>query len=126
MKILVTGSRDWTGVEPIRKVLERLPARTIVVHGGARGADSIADQVARELGFEVRCYPINPRAWEELGKRAGPLRNSYMLASEHPDKNGIHIDQAFAFAEDFAKARGTRDMVLKARAVGLNVEVFSV
>lgn len=96
---------------------------TTVVHGGARGADSIADLVARELGFEVRCYPAD---WTKHGRAAGPLRNAEMLEREHPDAEGDPINFVLAFSKDFARSRGTADMIKRSQSVGLIIERFSV
>lgn len=52
----------------------------MILHGGARGADRLADIIARALGFEVEVYPAD---WT-LGKYAGILRNLEMLDSK-PD-----------------------------------------
>jgi hypothetical protein len=88
--------------------MRRLPPGTIVVHGGAPGLDNIAGYVARLCGFEVRVYPAlaHGRKWPE----AGPLRNTEMLEKEHPDMEGVLIDQAFLFHEDPGLGKGTRDM----------------
>lgn len=109
MKVLVTGSRSWTMHGPVRKRLAACPPGTIVVHGDARGADSVADILARELGFEVRSYPAE---WDKYAKAAGQIRNAMMLKAEHPDKDGAYIDKCFAFtAIELEKSKGTHGMV---------------
>lgn len=50
MRILVTGSRDWTDGSTIRVVLASLADRNrtaILVHGDCRGADWIARDIWR-------------------------------------------------------------------------------
>jgi hypothetical protein len=127
VKVLVTGSRTWTNRAAIRRELEKLPPGTIVVHGGARrGADQIADEIARILGFEVRVYPVSSQDWSEMGLAAGPIRNSKMLTKEHPDSEGKIIDCGLAFTLDLSKSKGTRDMVRKARAAFIPMDVFSI
>jgi hypothetical protein len=123
MKVLVCGSREWTNRDAIWRELKKLPAGTIIVHGAARGADQMAGEIGRLLGFEVRPYPAD---WGNDGKAAGPIRNSRMLSEEHPDKEGVYFDRVLAFAVDFAKARGTTDMMGKARVAGIHVEPFSL
>lgn len=123
MKVLVCGSRDWTRWEVIRRELMKLPPGTIIVHGRARGADMLADEVAKSLGLSVRGYPAD---WDQFGIRAGPIRNTEMLEKEHPDQDGVFIDFALAFAADFAIARGTGDMMRKCRRKGIRVEAYSV
>lgn len=81
MKVLITGSRNWTDREVIKYHLADLPADTTVIHGAARGADQLADSVARELGFEVIAVPAD---WTLHGRAAGPIRNQRML-EHNPD-----------------------------------------
>lgn len=101
--------------------LRKLPAGSVIIHGAHwQGADHIADEVARELGFEVRLYPAK---WASWGRAAGPRRNSEMLVLEHLP--GDPIEVCLAFAEDFTQAAGTKDMQRKARAAGIRVESFS-
>jgi hypothetical protein len=81
----------------------------VIVHGAARGADSIADQMARELG--VRTIPI-PAQWKVHGKAAGPIRNQQML-DEHPD---IAITYAFRLE---GRSNGTDDMISRSKDAGI-------
>ena len=109
MKILVTGDREWTSLEKIASVLEDAltefhiqPQDVILIHGAARGADSIAGLIGEELGMDVRSYPAK---WDKYGRAAGPIRNKEML-DDNPD-----IDLALAFHPDLSKSKGTRDMI---------------
>jgi len=106
MKIIVFGSREWMDEGIIYRVLSKLPKDTILVTGYARGADRIADNIGRRLGFDVRAYPAN---WDKHGNSAGPIRNREMLAKEHPDAKGIKIDKAFGFSTG-RENKGTHDM----------------
>lgn len=118
MKVLVTGDREWTDRAMIRRELAKLPSGTIVVHGGARGADTIAGEIAKELGFVVRVYPAD---WNGQGKAAGPIRNSTMLVREHRPEEPINL--VLAFHHDLSKSRGTRDMVTKSKNAGIDVRL---
>jgi hypothetical protein len=122
MKILACGSRDWCNVLTIRNAFESFPLGTLIVHGGARGADTIIDKVARVLGFTVRVYPAD---WAKDGKAAGPIRNSRMLSEEHPDKDGVNIDRCLAFSTHVETSKGTLDMVRKAHGKGIPVVVYN-
>lgn len=113
-RVLVCGDRNWNDPAAIRRELERLdPAHTTIVHGAARGADSIAGRIARELGFEVEAHPAE---WQTYGKGAGPIRNRKMLSTG--------IDRAFAFHPDLEQSKGTADMVGLLRSAGIPVTVF--
>jgi hypothetical protein len=118
MKILVCGSRTWTAQTPIYRELRALPIGTIVVHGAARGADSIAANLATQMGFIVRPYPAD---WERYGTRAGPIRNSEILVKEHLEHEPINLVLAFALGLD--QRSGTSDMVRKAVRVGIEVKL---
>lgn len=81
MRVLVCGSRSWDDPDEIRKVLERLPRESVVVHGGARGADRMADTIARSLGLQVEEYKAD---WGRHGRAAGFVRNRLMIDTK-PD-----------------------------------------
>lgn len=113
MKVLVCGDRFWTDKEKIRERLAKLPAGTIVIHGAARGADSIAAVIGKTLGFDVRSFPAE---WGKHGKAAGPIRNRLML-DEKPDL-------VLAFHSDLSNSKGTKDTVEEARRRGVPVELI--
>jgi hypothetical protein len=114
LRILVCGSRDWTDKDAIVDVLhDYAHANVIVLHGGARGADRLADEVAfRIYGFGVEEFPAD---WKKHGKRAGLLRNLRMLDA-HPDK-------VIAFQRN--GSRGTQHTIDEARRRGIPVEVHT-
>lgn len=49
MLVLVTGSRSWTDVEKVREVFTNLPDHFRLLHGGAKGLDTIAGEVYKEM-----------------------------------------------------------------------------
>lgn len=87
MRILVTGSRDWTDKVTVAQAIREAwlmagrPYGVVVVHGGARGADYIADVYAKRLGFATE---VHDAAWDTFGKTAGYIRNREMVES-NPD-----------------------------------------
>lgn len=119
MKVLCCGSRDWEDRATIRAWLTRCPKGTIVVHGAAKGADTIAGEEARALGFEVRPYPA---AWKTLGDAAGPERNQRMLDIEEPDAV-LAFTWALRREDRPERNTGTGDMVLRAVAAGVRVTI---
>lgn len=119
-KILVTGSRNWTDRAAIRRelLIEMQRAvdkgRTpIVIHGNAAGADLIADSVANALGM----HRFGVNALWGIGLRAGPLRNSVMVALEP--------DIGIAFHPDIAKSKGTKDCVLQMQANNIDYRIVT-
>lgn len=114
MRILVCGSRDWSEREPIRNYLASQDGNHTLIHGAARGADSIAGEVAAALGWEVLPFPAE---WERYGRAAGPRRNRAMLAARP--------DIVVAFHDSLDASRGTKDMLRQARRSGVPCSVFS-
>lgn len=90
-RILVTGSRDW---EDVSRIFETLTAvmrywkttNIILVHGGARGADTIAGQWASS---QFLMEEVHFAEWDLYGKKAGFVRNAEMV------KSGADICVAF-------------------------------
>ena len=75
------GVRKWTDRHLIRQALQFVQP-SLVIQGEARGADSLARDVAQNLGIEVLPFPAN---WEKYGRAAGPIRNKQMLDEGDPD-----------------------------------------
>ena len=123
LKILVFGSRDWVLKNMIYRVLSKLPSNTILVHGGARGADRMSGDIGKSLGFEVRDYPISQEEWDEYKGFAGPRRNAKMLTEEHPCKDGIFISKGFGFSLS-REDKGTSDMANKLWVAKIRHEIF--
>lgn len=115
MKIIVTGDREWTDKKAIWWALYGFPKDTELNHGACRGADTLADEVASELGWAV----ISPwfADWDGFGLAAGPIRNKAMLEESKPDI-------VIAFHSDLSKSKGTKDMCSQAKAAGVPVIVI--
>lgn len=95
-RILVFGNRKFTCRDTIRAWLLPIQAAwirvgataenaPIVIHGAADGADKIADDVALELGFKRRAYPVPKPEWDRYGAAAGYIRNRRMAEEGKPD-----------------------------------------
>jgi len=46
MRVLCCGDRNWKRKDVIRRELEKLPKRTIIIEGECRGADLLSKAVA--------------------------------------------------------------------------------
>ena len=99
--VLICGDRNWRGKAIIKKVLAVFDKGVTIIHGGAPGADSIADNVAHDLGLKVREFKAE---WDRYGRGAGPKRNQRMLDEGKPDC-------VIAFHHNINESRGTRDML---------------
>ena len=119
MKVLVCGSRDWADPKPVISRLHALRMTALhrgealaIIHGGARGADTIAGAWGSRQRFSVQPFPAD---WDRNGKRAGILRNLAML-DERPDL-------VLAFQRN--GSRGTQHTIDEALRRGISVEVHT-
>jgi hypothetical protein len=85
----------------------------LIIHGAAKGADTIAGNIANKLGFQVVSVPAE---WEKYGRAAGPIRNKIMLNMEP--------DLVLAFHSDIENSKGTKNMVEIARKKGVETIVY--
>lgn len=137
VRILCTGSREWTDEDLIRDVLDSLAARylcfgekrdsMVIVHGACpKGADAIVAQVARELGYEVEPHPADVK--RHGSPRAFYIRNHEMVEA------GAALCLAFwcpgrcsteKNAMDKAESRGTGDTFTRAVMAGIPVRIYA-
>ena len=105
LRALVCGGREFADYPLVLAVLSALNLK-VVIHGAARGADTLAGRAAREIGVsEIPC----PADWNADPRGAGMIRNRQML--EHKP------DAVIAFPGE----RGTADMVSVASRAGVTV-----
>lgn len=109
------GDRNGYTPSVVRQVLEALaqdhgPELT-VLHGGARGVDVMAGEMARSLGITVEEFPAD---WRRHPKVAGFIRNKQML------ETGAELVVAFKTHFDRSLRRGgTEHMVRIAQDAGV-------
>lgn len=111
MRILITGSRNWIDEAVIADAIVKADA-TEIIHGGARGADSLAGKVARDMRLPCTEYIAD---WKRHGRAAGSIRNQRMLNEGKPD-----LVLAFPLEE----SRGTWDMVRRAKRANVQVRII--
>lgn len=111
MKVLITGSRHYKRLDIIERELKKFPSDTIIIHGAAPGADTLAGFVAERLGMKVVPFKAE---WHIYGKGAGPRRNQKMLNEGRPD-------MVLAFHDNIEKSRGTKDMIERSKKAGIRV-----
>ena len=116
-RVLVTGSRDWTDWETIFAALDRELASTeglmTLVHGAARGADSLAAEWGRLMEKWLYAVKVEPHEaeWERYGNSAGHIRNKKM----------VDLGEDVCLAFQLGVSRGTRDCMAAAKAAGIPV-----
>ncbi len=115
-RVLVCGGRDFTDYDLLYCTLstgmssgELQIGQTYgaIIHGAARGADSLASRFASEMGIQCISFPAD---WRKHGKAAGFIRNQQMLSEGKPD-----------IVIAFPGGRGTADMVRRARLAGVEI-----
>lgn len=113
-RVMITGSRDWDDWETIYDALTKIKevmGDIIVVHGGARGADSIAGSWADRFHQKTEVFRAD---WNTHGKKAGFIRNSEMIKSKP--------DFVLAFIKNGSKgASGAAELAEKS---GIHVKYF--
>ena len=114
MKLIIAGCRDAGGPfgdKLVMEGMESLPWWEVseVFSGCARGIDAAGERLAFQWGLPVAKFPAN---WDQLGKRAGHVRNTHMA----------HYADALLAVWD-GHSRGTANMIETARRKGLLVHV---
>lgn len=108
-RIIVCGGRDYADRARVWEVLDGLLVEfgaIVVFHGGARGADALAERWTIERGVTGFASPAD---WTKHGRAAGPIRNRQML------------DAGADLVVAFPGGSGTADMIKQARARGVPV-----
>lgn len=110
MRIVVTGGRDFDNGAAVAMALSAVHRKhniDLLIHGAARGADTLAANWARRAGIQVATFPAD---WRTHGKAAGFIRNQSMIDIGKPDA-----------CVAFDGGRGTADMVARCAKAGLPV-----
>lgn len=125
LRVIIAGSRDFNDFTKLkRECSELISAKTKsvevesiqIICGGARGADRLGEQYAKESKLEVKRFIPN---WDAYGKSAGYIRNTEMAkyASE-----GGNVGMLIAFWD--GNSRGTKHMIDLAKRYGLGLHVI--
>lgn len=129
MRVLVCGGRDYNDYDRVVSELDDiameysiyhkpdtlenwLPTDITIIHGGATGADTLADVWATHNYCPVEVYKAD---WKQYGKSAGHIRNKEMLDKGKPD-----------VVIAFPGGRGTANMIEQATKAGVKVIVVPV
>ena len=109
MRIAIVGSREFPEMDMVREFVAALPSDAVVISGGARGVDSVAEEAAGTRGLETVIFPAE---WDRHGKKAGFLRNKDIVAA---------ADKVVAFWD--GKSKGTAHTIRLAQEAGKTVEI---
>ncbi len=103
MKVAVIGGREFKDYVRLKRILDLYPI-TVIVSGGANGADSLGEKYADEKGLQKEIYHPD---WDLFGKSAGFIRNTTIIEN---------CDMVVAFWDK--KSKVTKDSLKKAHQLG--------
>lgn len=114
-RIIVTGPRDFADRALVRLTLDNLLDEYglfILVHGDCEtGADATAAWWAAFNDVPTEPYPAD---WQQYGRAAGPIRNSWMVK--------MGADLCVTFVPPGGLTQGTGDCLRKAEKAGIPVQ----
>lgn len=112
-RFCVIGSRSMNNYYIVYTYLKQyIPKNAIIVSGGAKGVDMLAEVYAEMNGHPCEVYEAQ---WDRFGREAGMIRNIEMI------RNSDHV---IAFWD--GKSPGTQHMIAESRKRGRNVVVVDV
>ena len=109
-QLAVTGGRNFNNREKVYQTLDAVNRKrpiTLLIHGAARGADSLSGSWAKSRQIPVREFHAE---WDKFGKSAGHRRNRKMLDEGKPD--GVVA---------FPGGRGTAGMVSETKRRNITI-----
>ena len=112
-KVIVAGGREFNDYQLLKNKLDQLlqnKNNVEIVCGKARGADTLGETYAKEMGYSVKEFPAQ---WNEFGKRAGYIRNEEMAK---------YADACVAFWD--GESKGTKHMIDLANKHKIEVRVI--
>ena len=117
-RLLITGSRYFNDAALMHAAISDAVStlrgfgftRIVLVHGGARGADTLAAQIGRSIGLEIEAHPAR---WDVFGRAAGPVRNREMVE--------LGADLVLAFPVGESRARAGACSLLRRRGAQLSM-----
>ena len=115
MRVAVVGSRFFTDYDYVKSSLDKISEVdkiTVIVSGGARGADSLGERYARENGIEFVLFAAD---WNKHGKAAGPIRNKQLIEEGKPD-----------LVVAFNPGKGTRNTIIHAEQNNIDVDTHYI
>ena len=88
---LIAGSRTFDDYNLLKDKMDNFlqnKDNILIISGGARGADSLAERYAKEKNYSLK---VMPAEWDKHGKKAGYIRNTAMhdVLKEYSDRGCV-------------------------------------
>ncbi len=108
------GGRDFEDYDYMKRILDEqfdnLSFVESIVSGGAKGADTLAERYAEEIGRPITVFKPD---YKRYGRGAAFMRNTQIIENS---------DVVYAFWD--GKSNGTRDAIFKAQKLGKILYIF--
>jgi hypothetical protein len=109
-KIAIVGSRSFTDYDLMKSTID-LQSTSLIVSGGAIGADTLAEQLATEFNIPMLVFLPD---YKTHGRKAPFVRNTSIVEA---------ADIIFAFWD--GKSTGTLDSIKKAKRLGKLINIVN-
>lgn len=112
IRVLVCGARHYDDKIRVFRELDKIRKAKkihVIIEGGARGADSLARQYAKDKGIQLQTFRTD---WKTHGKAAKPIRNQTMIDEGNPDLVIVFSGGRYA-ADLIAKAKDAKIKVFE-------------
>lgn len=111
MKVAIIGSRNFSDYNALEDAVSRLCGQALecIISGGAKGADSLAEQYAQKFAIPIKVFKPD---WKQYGRGAGVVRNRDIVS---------HADVVIAFWDGVS--RGTASSIKLAQKMNKTVHV---
>ena len=111
MKLAVIGSRDFENTVMLNEILlKHKDELTLIISGGSKGADTMAESWAKDNGVETLIFLPD---WSKYGRSAGVVRNHDIIKS---------CDLCIAFWD--GKSKGTASGIRLCKKYGKPCKVY--
>lgn len=129
--VIIAGGRDFNDIDFARASLLSLveegwlDANPVILSGMAKGADTVAIQLAKEFDLTLLEYPAK---WNDMSEPCVIGHNRYGTYNKlagHKRNAEMANDACTLIAFWDGKSRGTKDMINKMESLGKRVRVFN-
>ena len=135
MKVIIAGSRTFNDYEFLKSECTRIiveaqwkygisNSEIEIVSGGAKGADLLGEQFAKEFGLPVKRFPAN---WKDMTPPCIPAHNQFgtynkLVGMNRNQKMAEYVHENGGFLIAFnCWTNGILDMMKRARLLGIKV-----